>query len=112
MLRGKHRPSFSPHQLCGDHVIILNAAKLSILPAKAHRKMYYHHTGYLGHLQTTSLEKMMEKKPEDVLQKAVKGMLPSNRLKPLMLKRLHIFKDDQHPYAPQKPLPLDLSTLL
>lgn len=111
VLRGKHKPQFSPHQLCGDHVIIMNAAKLSIPPEKDHRKVYYDHTGYPGGLRRTSLGKMMQEKPAYVLERAIKGMLPKNRLRAEILKRLHVFADTDHPYAPQQPSTLDLSKL-
>lgn len=112
ILRGKHRPSFSPHQLCGDHIVIVNAAQMNVTPAKGRRKTYFHHTGHLGHSSTTTLTKMMEKDPTVVIEKAVYGMLPKNRLRPRMLKRLHVYADDKHKYAPQKPQPLDLSAML
>ncbi len=108
VLRGKHKPSFSPHQLCGDHVIVVNIDKLSISPAKSKGKLYYHHTGYLGHMQVRTLEKMMEK-PEKVIELAVKGMLPQNRLRPKMLKRMHVYTGTEHKYAAQKPVPLTLA---
>jgi large subunit ribosomal protein L13 len=111
VLRGKHRPSFSPHQLCGDHVIVVNAAKLSVTPEKGRRKTYYHHTGYLGHMHTKSLAKMMEETPEEVIEKAVYGMLPKNRLRHQMLRRLHVYAQTEHKYAAQKPQSLDLSKL-
>jgi large subunit ribosomal protein L13 len=107
-LRGKHRASFSPHQLCGDHVIVINVAKLRLPPKKGLRMMYHRHTGYPGNMRHTSLERMMDKKPTYVIEHAVKGMLPSNRLAAEMLRRLHVFVDAEHPYAPQKPLTLSL----
>ena len=112
VLRGKHRPSYSPHQLCGDHIVVINAAKMHVTPAKGRRKSYFHHTGYLGHTHVTSLAKMMEKKPEEVIEKAVYGMLPKNRLRHQMLKRLHVYGAAEHKYSAQKPQPLDLATLL
>lgn len=105
-LRGKHRPSFSPHQLCGDHVVIINASKLKFHPVKLRRKTYSKHTGYIGHLRTTSLDKMMQDRPTEVIERAVKGMLPSNRLRVSMLKRLHVFAEAEHKYDAQKPIPL------
>jgi large subunit ribosomal protein L13 len=106
ILRGKHRASFSPNQLCGDVVVVVNSEKLKMSQIKMKRTMYYSHSGYLGHLKTRTLEKMMQEKPSDVIHKAVKGMLASNRLRPLMLKRLHIFKGPEHRFAAQKPAPL------
>ncbi|HAI98972.1 TPA: 50S ribosomal protein L13 [Candidatus Peribacteria bacterium] len=109
VLRGKHRASYSPHQLCGDHVIVINAAKLGIHPTKLYRKTYVKHTGYLGHIHTSSLKQMMERDPVNVIERAVKGMLPVNRLRPQMLKRLHVFADALHGHEAQKPAPLSLS---
>ena len=111
VLRGKHRPSFSPHQLCGDHVVIINVDKLSVTPEKARRKTYFHHTGFLGHSHVKSLAKMMEETPEKVIEKAVYGMLPKNRLRPQMLKRMHVYVGAEHKYGAQKPKPLDLTTV-
>ena len=109
LLRGKHRAEFSPHMICGDHVVIINAAKLNFHPTKLRRKQYVRHSGYLGHLRTTSLESMMEKKPTEVIERAVKGMLPSNRLRPTMLKRLHVFADAEHTHTAQQPEALTLT---
>lgn len=111
VLRGKHRPSFSPHQLCGDHVIVINVEKLAVTPEKGRRKTYFHHTGRLGSGSVKTLTKMMEDSPEKTIEKAVYGMLPKNRLRHAMLRRLHVLKGDQHKYAPQKPKPLDLTTV-
>ncbi|MFA6039463.1 MAG: 50S ribosomal protein L13 [Candidatus Peribacteraceae bacterium] len=108
VLRGKHKPSFSPHQLCGDHVIVLHAEKLQIHPKKRINKLYRTHSGYLGSMRTRSLGQMMEKKPEEVVRQAVYGMLPKNRLRLQMMKRVHIFQGDAHPYAPQKPVPFNV----
>lgn len=109
LLRGKHRPSFSPHQLCGDHVVVVNISKLGFHPTKLDRKTYTKHTGYIGHLRTTSLRKMMEDRPTEVMVKAVKGMLPSNRLATQMLKRLHVFAEAEHDHEAQQPEPLSIS---
>ncbi|TSC58696.1 MAG: large subunit ribosomal protein L13 [Candidatus Peregrinibacteria bacterium Greene0416_19] len=112
VIRGKHRPTFSPHQLCGDHVILLNVEKLDVTPVKGRRKTYYHHTGRPSGMHSYSLTQMMERNPVQVMELAVKGMLPRNRLRNDMLRRLHVFTGAEHPYAPQKPQSLDLSTLL
>jgi len=111
VLRGKHKPHFSAHQLCGDHVIILNVERITAHPKKMRGKTYVRHSGYLGHLRTKTLEQMLQEKPDEVMRKAVYGMLPRNRLRFQMMKRLHMFKGSEHPYAPQKPVPLP-STLL
>jgi len=109
MLRGKHRPSFSPHQLCGDCVVVVNADKLAFDPRKLAQKEYVKHSGYLGHIKMTSLQKMMETKPEQVIELAVKGMLPANRLRTQMIKRLHVYKGTEHPHEAQKPVPISQS---
>jgi len=104
LLRGKHKPTFSGHQLCGDHVIVLNAGKLSLPPAKGQRKVYYKHTGYVGHVKVASLDQMIQKNPQWVIEEAIFGMLPKNSLRPRMMKRLHVFAENEHPYAARKPL--------
>ena len=106
VLRGKHKPTFAPHQLCGDHVVVLHASKMKFPFRKLLQKEYVRHSGYLGHIRSTRLDKMMEERPTEVIELAVKGMLPKNRLRDQMLKRLHVFTDDQHTYAAQKPAPL------
>ncbi len=111
VLRGKHKPTFSPHQLCGDHIVLVNVEKLAVTPAKAMKKLYRDHTGYPGHLKTRTLGKVMKEDPAEAIERAVKGMLPANRLRPQMLKRLHVFQGAEHTYAAQKPAPLTLSDL-
>lgn len=111
VLRGKHKPSFSPHQLCGDHVIVLNAGKIAAHPKKLLNKLYYKHTGYLGHIHAKNLQTLLQDKPEEAMRQAVYGMLPRNRLRLQMMKRIHIFSGSEHPYAPQKPVPLTTKDL-
>lgn len=106
ILRGKHRPSYSPHQLCGDHVIVINAEKLFFHPTKHRRKIYVTHSGYLGHIKTASLQNMIDKKPTKIIEIAVKGMLPKSRLAHEMMKRLHVFVGPEHTHAAQKPTTL------
>ncbi|MDO8648627.1 MAG: 50S ribosomal protein L13 [Candidatus Peregrinibacteria bacterium] len=106
VLRGKHLPTYSPHQLCGAHVIVVNAEKLTFQAAKLRRKIYYHHTGYPGSIRATPLKKMYSEHPKEVIVRAVKGMLANTRLRPRMLKRLHVFEGGEHKYAAQKPVPL------
>lgn len=103
VLRGKNKVDFSPHQLCGDHVVVINAAKLDLHPTKLYRKSYVKHTGYIGHMSRMFLGEKMEKDPTDVIIRAVKGMLPKNRLRIQMLKRLHVFADAEHPHTAQQP---------
>lgn len=108
VLRGKHRPTFSPQSLCGDQVVIINVADISIPPGKFRRKEYRRHTGYPGNLRRTSLQSAFTKSPMWVMEHAVKGMLPANRLRPRLLQRLHIFPGSEHPHTAQKPVSLSL----
>lgn len=108
MLRGKHKVTFSAHQLCGDHIVVINAAKMKLPPKKGIRKMYHRHTGFPGNMKHATLDMMMEKNPAYVVENAVKGMLTANRLRQEMVKRLHVYADAEHPYAAQKPAPLAL----
>lgn len=109
VIRGKHKATFSPHQLCGDHVIVINAEKVKLPPKKGLRKTYHRHTGYPGNMKHTSLTQMLEKKPTYVIENAVKGMLEANRLRQQMVKRLHVFVGAEHPYEAQKPSSLTLT---
>jgi large subunit ribosomal protein L13 len=109
LVRGKHKPSFSPHQLCGEHVIVINAGKIALPPKKGMRKTYYRHTGYPGNMKVMRLDEAMIKKPTFAVENAVKGMLEANRLRQQMLRRLHVFADDKHPYDAQKPEPVSLA---
>ncbi len=109
LIRGKHKVTFSPHQLCGDHVIVVNAGKIKLPPKKGIRQMYYRHTGFPGNMKIASLDEMLEKKPTAAIEIAVKGMLEDNRLRQQMLKRLHVFASPDHPYEAQKPASVSLS---
>jgi large subunit ribosomal protein L13 len=109
LIRGKHKVTFSPHQLCGDHVIVVNAGKIKLPPKKGTRQMYYRHTGFVGNMKVTSLDEMLERKPTAAIELAVKGMLEENRLRQQMLKRLHVFASPDHPYAAQTPQTVSLS---
>lgn len=108
ILKGKHRATYSPHQLCGDHVVVINVSKLDLPPKKGIRKVYHRHTGFPGNMKVVTLEQMLTRKPALVVELAVKGMLPSNRLALQMMRRLHVFADDKHTYEAQKPVPLPL----
>jgi large subunit ribosomal protein L13 len=105
LLRGKHRPDFTPFLDLGDHVIVVNAAKVRITGNKLEQKFYRHYTGYPGGLSETSLRRMFEKKPERVIREAVIGMLPKNPLGKALAKKLLIYVDDKHPHEAQKPEP-------
>ena len=101
VLQGKDKPTYTPHTLTGDFVVVLNAAKIKVTGRKTEQKMYYRHSGYVGNLRTTSLRRMMETHPERVIQLAVKGMLPKNNLGRQMLTRLKVYAGDQHPHQAQ-----------
>jgi large subunit ribosomal protein L13 len=108
ILRGKHKPAFSPHLDTGDHVIIINAEKVHVTGKKRSAKMYYRYSGYLGGLKSVVLSEQLEQHPERVLVHAVRGMLPKNRLGRAMLKKLKVYAGPEHPHAAQKPEPLEL----
>ncbi len=103
LLRGKHKPIFAPHVDCGDFVIVINADKVVLTGNKLDQKMYYHHTGYIGNMKKIKYSKLMAEKPEFVVTKAVKGMLPDTTLGRKALTRLHVYKGAEHPHAAQKP---------
>lgn len=107
-LRGKHNPMFTPHVDTGDSVIVVNADKIVLTGRKWKQKNYYSHSGYIGGLKTITAEKLIEKKPEDLIRFAVKGMLPKNRLGSKLLKKLKVYVGDQHPHAAQEPEVLEI----
>jgi len=104
LLRGKHKPIYAPHVDTGDHVIVVNAAKLDISARKAVEKQYYRHSGYPGGLKQSSLQEMIERHPDRVIKLAVKGMLPKGRLGRAMLKKLRVYPGAAHPHAAQNPV--------
>jgi len=101
LLMGKHKPIFSRHLDTGDYVVVINAEKISVTGNKVKQKLYYRHSGYPGGLKSISLERMMQTHPTRVIEYAVKGMLPNNRLRAKMLKRLRIYVGGAHPYQGQ-----------
>ena len=107
-LRGKNKPTFTPHVDAGDFVVVVNADKVRVTGNKLKDKLYHHHTGYIGNLKTISLEKQLQKAPERVIQGAVKGMLPRNPLGRAMFKKLHVYAGPEHPHAAQQPKALEL----
>ena len=107
-LKGKHKPIFTPHVDTGDYIVVVNAEKVAVTGNKLKDKMYHHHTGYIGHLKSISLEKQLQKAPERVLEAAVKGMLPRNPLGRAMMKKLRIFAGPEHTHQAQQPKPLDI----
>lgn len=108
VLRGKHKPIFTTHVDCGDFVIVVNADKIRVTGDRLDSKMYYRHSGYIGGLKTMSMRRVMETHPERVLEHAVRGMLPKNRLGRKMYKKLKVYPAPTHPHAAQQPKPLDL----
>jgi large subunit ribosomal protein L13 len=107
-LRGKRKPSYTPNADAGDHIVVINAGKVRVTGRKLTDKLYHHHTGYLGNLKTTSLQKLLQEHPERAIQFAVKGMLPKNPLGRKMFKKLHVFAGSEHPHAAQQPKPLTI----
>lgn len=103
LLRGKHKPTFAPHADCGDFVVVINAEKIVLTGNKLEDKMYYHHTGYIGNMKKVQYKTLMQEKPEFVIQKAVKGMLPSSSLGRTQLTRLRVFKGAEHTHTAQQP---------
>lgn len=102
-LRGKDKPLFAPHVDCGDFVVVINAKDVAVTGSKMDNKMYYRHSGYPGALKKTPMKKVMETKPEMVIEKAVSGMIPHNRLKKEILEKLKVYAGEEHPHEAQKP---------
>jgi large subunit ribosomal protein L13 len=108
ILRGKHKPTFAPHMDLGDYVVVVNASRVALTGAKREQKRYHRHSGYPGGLTSLTFEEMMERHPERVVESAVKGMLPKNRLGRQVFKKLKVYAGPDHPHAPQDPKPLDI----
>jgi large subunit ribosomal protein L13 len=108
-LRGKHKPIYSPSVDVGDYVIVINAEKVRVTGRKLDQKFYYRHSGYPGNLKEIPLSRMLEEHPTRVIEHAVKGMLPKNRLGRKMVKKLKVYAGSQHPHQAQQPKPLDLN---
>ena len=108
ILRGKNKPIFTPHVDTGDFVIVVNAEKIKLTGKKYDNKIYYRHTGYMGGLKEAPAKKLLSEKPEEVLRKAVKGMLPKNKLGRKMIKKLKIYKGIEHPHIAQQPEILEI----
>ena len=108
ILRGKHKPEFAPHIDVGDFVVVINVDKIRVTGNRLDQKIYYRHSGYPGDLTGITLRKMMEKSPERVIEKAVWGMLPKNRLGRKLLKKLKIYAGPEHPHAAQQPRQIEL----
>jgi large subunit ribosomal protein L13 len=107
-LRGKHKPEYTPHVDTGDYIVVVNAEKVHVTGRKASDKMYYRHTGFPGGLRSASFEKLIAHKPEMVIEKAVKGMLPKGSLGRDMYRKLKVYAGTEHPHASQQPQKLDI----
>lgn len=108
ILRGKHKPMFSPHMDVGDYIIVINCEKIRVTGKKLEEKMYYRHSGYPGGLRSVTLRQQLDKFPERVIQAAVRGMLPKNRLGRQMIKKLKIYAGESHPHEAQQPRVLEV----
>lgn len=104
VLRGKNKPIFTPHIDTGDFVVVVNAAKVRLTGKKWTEKMYHHHSGYIGGLKSHSAKELLEKKPEELIRHAVRGMLPKNRLGRQILKKLRVYAGQEHPHEAQEPV--------
>ena len=108
-LRGKGKPQFTPHVDTGDFVVVVNAEKIAVTGNKRAAKMYYRHSGYPGGLKSRTLNDMLERRPEEVIRLAVKGMLPRNRLARKQLTKLKVYAGPEHPHAAQQPQPMEIA---
>jgi large subunit ribosomal protein L13 len=111
VLRGKHKPSFTPHVDCGDNVIVINAEKVKLTGKKMTDKKYFSHTGYPGGQRIRTPEDLLAKKPEAVVERAVKGMLPKSRLGNAIFNNLHVYSGETHPHEAQQPKKLDFNKI-
>jgi large subunit ribosomal protein L13 len=109
-LRGKRKPTYTPHVDTGDFVVVVNAEKISVTGAKRQEKLYHRHSGYPGGLKTRTLNDMLERRPEEVIRLAVRGMLPKNRLARKQLTKLKVYAGPEHPHEAQKPQPMEINS--
>lgn len=110
LIRGKHKPTFTPHMDGGDFVVVINAGKVKLTGKKLQQKQYFKHTGYMGHERFTPVAELLEQHPERVIEKAVFGMLPKSTLgKQTLRKKLKVYAGSEHPHQAQSPIPVDLS---
>ena len=107
-LRGKHKPEYTPHVDTGDYIVVVNASKVHVTGNKQKDKMYHHHTGYVGNLKSISFEKLRDKAPERIIEKAVKGMLPKNALGREMYRKLRVYAGAEHQHSAQQPEALEI----
>jgi large subunit ribosomal protein L13 len=106
IIRGKHKPTYAPHVDVGDHVIVVNADKVAVTSGKSQQKIYYRHSGFPGGIKAETFERLRERRPEAIVERAVRGMLPKNRLGRAMGKKLKVYAGPDHPHAAQQPKPL------
>lgn len=111
LLRGKHKPTFAPHVDTGDFVIVVNAGKVALTGNKRETKVAYHHSGYPGGLRATGYNELLAKRPERVIEMAVRGMLPHNRLGRQLIKKLKVYAGAEHPHAAQQPKPFEIKQI-
>ena len=111
LLRGKHKPDFTPHVDCGDHVIVINADKVRLTGNKADQKYYIHHTGYPGGQRKVPYSRVKSRMPGSVIERAIKGMLPKNRLGSEMFRNLHVYAGNEHPHEAQKPKKVNFDSI-
>ena len=107
-LRGKHKPEYTPHVDTGDYIVVVNAEKIRVTGNKGSEKVYHHHTGYPGGIKSISFSKLIDKAPERIIEKAVKGMMPKNKLSRSMMMKLKIYAGSEHPHSAQRPIPLEI----
>ena len=107
-LRGKHKPEFTPHVDTGDYIVVVNAEKIVVTGNKTTDKLYQHHTGYPGGIKSISFDKLLVKSPEMIIEKAVKGMMPKNKLSRAMLSKLKVYAGKDHPHSAQQPTLLEI----
>lgn len=107
VLRGKHKPIYAPHMDTGDHVIVVNASLVAVTREKARQKIYYRHSGFPGGIKAETFESLRARRPEAIVERAVRGMLPKNRLGRRMARKLKVYAGPEHPHAAQKPQPLE-----
>lgn len=107
-IRGKYNPVFTPHTDTGDWVVVINADKIRLTGNKWTQKTYYRHSGYMGNIKSITAKELMKKKPEELVRKAVRGMLPKNRLGRKLNNKLYVYAGDQHPHGAQKPEAIDI----
>lgn len=109
ILRGKHKPTFAPHVDVGDHVIVVNAEQVAVTSGKSQSKIYYKHSGFPGGVKAESFDSLLERRPEAIIERAVRGMLPKTKLGRQMLRKLNVYAGPDHPHQAQQPEPLELN---